>query len=96
MNPQEAVDAPRFCIIPSLKDAPGVEQDEGGVCLEDGIPVDVISELKSLGHAVIGPVVGYDRYVFGRGQIIRQREVGGERVLWAGCDGRSDGLAVGY
>ena len=96
MNPQEAVDAPRFCIVPSRKDVPGVEQDRGGVAIEDGIPDVVISELKSLGHNVIGPVVGEQRKLFGRGQIIRLCPVEGENVWWAGSDGRADGLAIGY
>ena len=97
MNPQEAIDSPRFCIVPSKAKAPGVEQDSGGVCLEDGIEKDVIAELKSLGHSVIGPVTNFDRYIFGRGHIIKQEKaVGGEKVLWSGCDGRSDGSVMGY
>ena len=96
MNPQEAVDAPRFCIKPSCKDVPGTEQDHGGVSLEDGISDNVIAELKSLGHDVIGPVVGRQRSLFGRGQIIRLCPVEGEGVWWAGSDGRADGLAIGY
>jgi len=99
MNPQEAIDAPRFCIVPTkTSGAPGVEQAVGGVCLEEGIAEDVVAKLKSLGHSIIGPVKDFNRYIFGRGHIIRQK-VGGaseERVLWAGCDGRSDGIAVGY
>lgn len=96
MNPQEAVDAPRFCIVPIHKDVAGTEQDQGGVALEDGISNHVISELKCLGHEVIGPVVGKQRIVFGRGQIIRLCPVEGESVWWAGSDGRADGLAIGY
>ncbi len=97
MNPQDAVDSPRFCIIPSKSKAPGVEQDRGGVCLEEGIKENVIAQLKSKGHSAIGPVTSYDRCIFGRGHIIKQEKTaGGERVLWAGCDGRSDGTAMGY
>lgn len=95
MNPQEALDAPRFCILPPAK-VPGNEHDAGGVALEEGISDSVIVKLKALGHCVVGPVRGHDRAVFGRGQIISPRPVGGRNVLWAGSDGRGDGHAIGY
>jgi hypothetical protein len=44
------------------------------------------------GH-VVESVHGYDRMVFGRGQVIRRMPNG---VLWCGSDGRADGGAVGY
>lgn len=97
MNPQEALDAPRFCI------GPGNAGPVGAVSVEDGISSDTISKLKSLGHDIEGPLTGYSRKLFGRGQIIRSQPVamsGGDgetvNVWWAGSDGRGDGMAVGY
>ena len=86
MNPQEALDAPRLCILPP----------PGGVALEDGISESTITKLRAIGHDVMGPVTGHERCVFGRGQIITSCPVDGERVWWAGSDGRGDGQAIGY
>lgn len=84
MNPQEALDAPRFCIQPC---------PSGAVHFEDGVPEEVIQDLKRLGHVVEErPLVGDERMLFGRGQIIRLEENG---VLVAGSDPRGDGMAVG-
>ncbi len=103
MNPQEALDVPRFCIIPPPKNVPGVEQQKGGcVALEEGIDDKTIAGLRALGHNVEGPVVGHERSLFGRGQIVtllhpsERRCEGVEQVWWAGSDGRADGLAIGY
>jgi gamma-glutamyltranspeptidase/glutathione hydrolase len=84
MDPQTAVDAPRFCIESG--------QAGGTVLLEDGISPDVVAELARKGHP-LQQVRGYERMVFGRGQIIRRMDNG---VLWAGSDGRADGCAMGY
>ncbi len=104
MDPQEALDAPRFCITPGSSD----QLTQGAIALEEGISPEAISRLKAMGHNVQGPVTGHSRAVFGRGQIIGSRPVelemksGGtgsrERtnVWWAGSDGRADGMAVGY
>lgn len=87
MEPQSALDAPRFRIV---------EEESGGrVQLEDGIPDHVIERLALLGHSV-ERVSGVYRASgkLGRGQIIaRDRDSG---VLWSGSDGRADGAAVGY
>ena len=102
MDPQAALDAPRFCIGPSRPDANSI------ILLEEGLSVDTVAQLRSLGHTVDHPVVGYDRAVFGRGQIIRQlvkstsrgsrENDGGDmvRVWCGGSDGRGDGAAIGY
>ena len=83
LNPQEALDRPRFCLHP---------QREGGkVALEEGIAVENMAELAAMGHPVI-PVSGRARGVFGRGQIIWRDPDNG--VLWAGSDPRSDGCAM--
>ena len=95
MNPQEALDAPRFCIQRATGCA-------GAVDIEEGIPLETLSKLRSMGHRLEGPVTGHQRAVFGRGQIIRLQPVKGDdrdetmRVWWAGSDGRADGMAVGY
>ncbi len=86
MDPQLALDAPRF----SIYDDP----PNGGVYIEDGYPTTTMSELAELGHEVV-PVSEFRRTAFlGKGQIIvRERESG---VLWGGSDPRSDGAAVGF
>ncbi|HEX6034526.1 MAG TPA: gamma-glutamyltransferase family protein [Anaerolineales bacterium] len=83
LDPQSALDLPRFCI--------DVEEAGGRVALEEGIPENVMAELERLGHPVY-PVSGYDRSLFGRGQVIlRDAETG---VLCAGSDPRADGCAM--
>ena len=95
MNPQEALDAPRFCITPPS--TVSGSETTGGVALEEGISDSVVEALRTLGHCVIGPpVTGHGRRLFGRGQIIIPRPVDGRTVWWAGSDGRGDGQAVGY
>lgn len=86
LNPQEAIDLPRFCIADGTKD--GMVQIEGGVDDKE------ISTLRLLGHKLQCDVVGHARSTFGRAQIIkRDRKTG---VLWAGSDGRADGCAIGF
>ncbi|XP_063297067.1 glutathione hydrolase-like YwrD proenzyme [Pelobates fuscus] len=98
MNPQQAVDAPRFYVEYSKKDR------KWQLFLEDGILKDVAEELQARGHEVHWPVCGHDRKLFGRGQIIcqgdwwqSQKHPSKERVVWwAGSDPRGDGCAMGY
>jgi gamma-glutamyltranspeptidase/glutathione hydrolase len=83
LDPQAALDQPRFRIY---------DADEGGkVALEEGIPVEVQSELTGRGHQ-IATVSGYARSAFGRGQIIRRDAETG--VLCGGSDPRADGCAM--
>ena len=83
LDPQSALDLPRFCI--------DVEESGGGVALEEGMSAQVVSDLEKMGHPVY-PVSGYDRSLFGRGQVIlRDPETG---VLCAGSDPRGDGCAM--
>lgn len=82
LDPQAALDLPRFCI--------DVEEAGGRVALEEGIPVHVLEELKNMGHPVYS-VSGYERSLFGRGQVILRTESG---VLCAGSDPRADGCAM--
>ena len=84
MDPQSAIDEPRVSIY---QDPPN-----GEIWVEEGIPVDAMSQLAQLGHPV-RPASGEIRSgVVGKGQIIvRDPESG---VLWSGSDPRSDGMAV--
>jgi gamma-glutamyltranspeptidase/glutathione hydrolase len=84
-DPQQALDAPRFCIQ-------GGEAN-GRVAIEEGISDQVMGKLSEMGHS-IDPTYGWNRNIFGRGQIIRRNPNTG--VLWAGSDPRADGNAVGY
>jgi gamma-glutamyltranspeptidase / glutathione hydrolase len=83
LDPQAALDRPRFCISSGTA--------SGELALEEGLPPDVIEQLSRMGHLAV-MVGGFERAVFGRGQIIlREPETG---VLWGGSDGRADGLAM--
>ena len=71
--------------------------------IEKGISVDVIRKLEKMGHIITSDVGGYDRFLFGRGQVIARGEwpfnpVSGndQHVYWAGSDPRADGVAIGY
>jgi gamma-glutamyltranspeptidase/glutathione hydrolase len=83
MNPQEALDAGRFCILDG--------QSGGKVHIEDEISVKVMSELTGMGHEVV-PSSGWRRGYFGRGQIIHRNPDTG--VLTGGSDPRADGCAI--
>jgi gamma-glutamyltranspeptidase / glutathione hydrolase len=83
LDPQSALDRPRFCITPDLA--------SGEVSLEEGIPVRTMAALADMGHAV-RPVSGLGRGLFGRGQVIYRDPENG--VLWGGSDPRADGCAM--
>lgn len=83
LDPQAALDRPRFCIEP--------DEAAGHVSLEEGIPLPVMARLAEMGHAVT-PVSGIGRSLFGRGQIILRDPH--SRVLAAGSDPRADGCAM--
>jgi gamma-glutamyltranspeptidase/glutathione hydrolase len=83
LDPQAALDLPRFCI--------DVEESGGRVAIEEGMPKITMDALKKLGHPLY-EVSGYERALFGRGQVIlRDAESG---VLSAGSDPRADGCAM--
>ena len=85
MDPQEALNSPRFCILDGTAG--------GKVSLEEGIPVETMATLSRMGHEVI-PVAGPNRIIFGKGQIIlREHKTG---ALTAGSDPRADGQALGW
>jgi gamma-glutamyltranspeptidase/glutathione hydrolase len=85
MNPQEALDAGRFCILDG--------RSGGKVYVEDEISVQVMSDLSGMGHEVV-PCSGWRRGIFGKGQIIHRDPSSG--VLTAGSDPRADGCAIGW
>jgi len=85
MDPQEALDAPRFCI--------NSRTSGSNVALEEGILLDVMAALSRMGHTV-SPRAGAYRYGFGRGQIITRDPDSG--VLCGGSDPRADGQAVAW
>lgn len=83
LDAQAVLDRPRFCLLDG--------EAGGGVALEEGTPVEVMSSLASMGHPV-SPATDERRVLFGRGQVIvRQSENG---VLWGGSDPRADGCAM--
>jgi gamma-glutamyltranspeptidase/glutathione hydrolase len=82
LDPQSALDLPRFCIQDGTSG--------GQIAIEDGIAPAVMERLVEMGHT-INQVSGFERGLFGRGQII-QRDISG--VYWAGSDPRADGCAM--
>ena len=83
LDPQSALDLPRFCI--------DVDESGGRVAIEEGMPKETMDALKKMGHSIY-EVKGYERALFGRGQVIlRDAETG---VLCAGSDPRADGCAM--
>ena len=82
MDPQTALDMPRFCIEPT--------EDGGFASLEEGIPEKTIAALTRHGHPT-KKISGWERALFGRGQVIVRERSG---VLVAGSDSRADGCAM--
>jgi gamma-glutamyltranspeptidase/glutathione hydrolase len=82
LDPQSALDLPRFCI------QDGNPSD--AVALEDGIPFKTLARLAEMGHQVT-PVSGWERALFGRGQVILRDAAG---TLAGGSDPRADGCAM--
>jgi len=85
LDPQSALDLPRFCI--------DAEQAGRRVAIEEGMPKETLDALQTMGHPVY-EVSGYERALFGRGQVIlRDPETG---VLCGGSDPRADGCAMTF
>lgn len=83
LDPQAALDRARFCIANG--------EAGGTVDLETGIDPREIQKLGDMGHPA-RIIHGYERAVFGRGQVIvRDSESG---VLIGGSDPRADGCAM--
>ncbi|KAL2816540.1 gamma-glutamyltranspeptidase family protein [Aspergillus granulosus] len=93
MDAQRALDAPRVCIGATGHRALA-GGDERTVYLEEGVREGVAEELRRMGHDVL-IVKGWDREIFGRGQIIRAfHRRGGRTVLEGGSDIRADGVPI--
>lgn len=83
LDPQSALERRRFCIEDGTSG--------GHVALEDGIRPEVQAGLAARGHPV-HLVSGYERALFGRGQVILRDPESG--VLTGGSDPRADGCAM--
>lgn len=83
LDPQAALDRPRFCLQEGNAGSP--------LALEEGISETEIDKLSRMGHRT-SVIKGYDRALFGRGQMILLDQEQG--VLWGGSDGRADGCAL--
>jgi gamma-glutamyltranspeptidase/glutathione hydrolase len=92
-NPQAALDAPRICIGPGTPTPKGGKALDMTVHVEEGISEDVAEGLRKLGHEVV-VLKGWQRDMFGRGQVIRHHVEDGMHVYSAGSDMRGDGCAV--
>ncbi|KAF5859491.1 hypothetical protein ETB97_002792 [Aspergillus alliaceus] len=90
-HPQAALDAPRICISAGSPEL-GKPVDRT-VYVEEGISDEAIEGLKRLGHEV-KVLSGWERGMFGRGQIIRCHYDDGQLVYSAGSDQRGDGMAI--
>lgn len=84
LDPQSALDLPRFCL--------DAESAGGRVDIEEGMPTATVNALREMGHP-LNEVSGYERAVFGRGQVILRDKAG---VLCGGSDPRADGLAGSF
>ena len=83
LDPQAALDRPRFCIADGTAG--------GQVGIEAGIPAQTLQALQASDHPAYA-VTGHERSLFGRGQIIlRDPQTG---VLCGGSDPRADGCAM--
>jgi gamma-glutamyltranspeptidase/glutathione hydrolase len=92
LSPQSALDLPRWALA-GPHDGLGAHEEGGLLLVEEGWEFGVLADLAKRGHRLM-PVTGFERGVFGGGQIIlRDPQTG---VLTAGSDPRKDGCAVGW
>lgn len=80
LNPQSALDAPRWQWI-----------KENKVSVEQALPSHIVHSLQEFGHEV---TIAPDSGSFGRGQAILKEP--GSNVLVGGTESRTDGSVVGY
>ena len=85
LDPQAALDRLRFCLPAG---SPG-----DAIALEEGIDPAVRDGLRAQGHKA-AYVRGYERAMFGRGQVVVRDPATG--WLAAGSDARGDGLVHGF
>lgn len=91
LSPQESLDAPRICVAARMLEE---RVEDWTVSVEKSMPEETIQGLRDLGHQ-IEIVTGWDRSLFGRGQIIsRSLDPVTQIPVWsAGSDPRGDGAA---
>ena len=92
LNPQQALDMPRFRLNADIGKGVGAEDPGGEVFLEEGFSSDTLAALRSKGHH-IKLLTGQKRMLLGGGQVIWRDSTSG--VLIAGSDPRKDGCAMG-
>lgn len=93
LDPQAALNQPRFCLRGVSSELGPESVEQATLLLEEGLPQTIIAELQAMGHPC-KVVRGWDRVVFGRGQIIcRDPETG---VLVGGTEPRSDGAVLAW
>lgn len=93
LEPQEALDAPRFRIDGVDSCVGPASVNTSSVYLEEGFPEETVKDLKRRGYTVCAEECNHNRVFFGRGQIIRRHSNG---VLWGGSDPRADGQVIGW
>lgn len=96
MDEQVALDAPRVCISTESGNRLDLLEEKTAlvVNLEQGIDVNVASNLEAMGYQ-IATTDGQNRSLFGRGQVIRVIHRDEQsRTYAAGSDMRGDGLAA--
>jgi len=93
LNPQQALDMPRFCLNINNGGGVGADDPGGEVFIEKGFNFDELAALQRKGHR-LSSISGRTRAVFGGGQIIERDPENG--VLIAGSDPRKDGCAMGW
>lgn len=93
LNPQQALDMPRFRLNVEPGRGVGAEDLGGAVFLEEGFASSIVTALQSKAHQVTLQT-GRERIFFGGGQVIWRNPVSG--VLIGGSDPRKDGCALGY
>lgn len=91
-HPQAALDAPRICLAAATSDGSAKGMDRT-VFVEEGISEQAMQGLRQRGHQV-EVLSGWQRGMFGRGQIIRCHHDDGVLVYSAGSDPRGDGMAI--
>uniref|UniRef100_A0A383V5K4 Gamma-glutamyltransferase n=1 Tax=Tetradesmus obliquus TaxID=3088 RepID=A0A383V5K4_TETOB len=92
LDPQAALDMPRFCIDRIDSSAGPASVKESHILLEDGMSKAAVQGLQERGHEV-QLRSGFGRLVFGKGTIIARDAASG--VLCGGCDPRGDGCVLG-
>ena len=90
MNPQQALDAPRWQLVAS-EPGLGASEPGGAVLIEEGFSEETRATLEQCGHK-LRELKGFERIHAGGGQVILKQD----GLLIAGSDSRKDGHAAGW